>query len=153
MVLPNGTDVAATGPIITTQFVQTAADGTVAADCSSGTCECAYGFIDNENGNGCEKMTEEQLAAVELAATTEAPTTTLQPAGSDSVREWIKSMDDKVQYLLRDSRPHLLKKWKKLSVKFAKRYNQVAGKDCWSPDTYQNEYVEDNRGSSCGVSF
>ena len=30
----------------------------VAADCSSGSCKCSTGFIDN--GNGCEEMTDEQ---------------------------------------------------------------------------------------------
>ena len=73
MQLPENIEVAATGPIEVVSFVQTAADGTVAADCSTGTCECSAGFIDN--GNGCEQMTEEQ------AATTLSPTTatTLSP--------------------------------------------------------------------------
>merc|ERR1719220_606764 len=65
--LPEDVEVAATGPVETVEFVQTAADGSVTANCISGSCTCSAGFIDN--GNGCEQMTVEQ------AATTEAPTT------------------------------------------------------------------------------
>ena len=62
MDLPDGVEVAATGPIETVEFVQTASDGSVAADCSSGSCECSAGFVDN--GNGCEEMTEEPASTV-----------------------------------------------------------------------------------------
>ena len=77
MELPANIEVAATGPIEVVSFIQTAADGTVAADCSTGTCECSAGYIDN--GSGCEQMTEEQvattLAPATLVPTTMAPTT------------------------------------------------------------------------------
>ena len=72
MEIPDNVRVAATGPIETVSFVQTAADGSVAADCSSGICECSAGFIDN--GHGCEAMTEEQAATTLAPTTTEAPT-------------------------------------------------------------------------------
>ena len=63
MKMPAGVEVVATSPIEVVEFVQAAADGSVVADCSSGSCECSPGFVDN--GNGCEEM----------AAPTQAPTT------------------------------------------------------------------------------
>ena len=68
MELPEDVEVAVTGPVETVQFVQTAADGFVSANCISGSCTCSAGFI--VNGNGCKQMTVEQ------AATTEAPAKT-----------------------------------------------------------------------------
>ena len=63
--------------------VQVTADGSVAADCSSGTCECSTGFIDN--GDGCVAMTEEQ------AATTEAPTE------APKVVDWLPTLVAKLE--------------------------------------------------------
>ena len=37
-----------------TEFSQVTSDGKVAADCSSGVCECAEGFKDFGDGLGCE---------------------------------------------------------------------------------------------------
>ena len=70
--LPEGVEVAATGPVETVEFVQTAADGSITANCISGSCTCSAGFIDN--GNGCEQMTVEQAATTEAPTTTQAPT-------------------------------------------------------------------------------
>ena len=59
----------------TVEFVQTAADGSIAADCSSGSCKCSNDYIDY--GNGCEPRTVEQVE------TTQAPTLqTQQPQTS-----------------------------------------------------------------------
>ena len=96
MDLPDGVEVAATCPIETVEFVQTASDGSVAADCSSGSCECSAGFVDN--GNGCEEITEEHAATTQ-AATTKAPAAT-QAVASDSVRNWIPSLNNKVETVL-----------------------------------------------------
>ena len=70
--LPEDVEVAATGPVETVEFVQTAADGSITANCISGSCTCSAGFIDN--GNGCEQMTVEQAATTEAPTTTQAPT-------------------------------------------------------------------------------
>ena len=64
--MPADTNVAGTGPVETTEVIQTASDGSVASNCSTGSCECTDGFIDN--GNGCEPMTVEQVAEQEAAA-------------------------------------------------------------------------------------
>ena len=60
------TNVAETGPVETTEVIQTTADGSVTSNCSTGSCECTDGLIDN--GNGCEPMTVEQVAEQEAAA-------------------------------------------------------------------------------------
>ena len=132
---PDGVEVAATGPIETVEFVQTTADGSIAADCSTGTCQCSAGFIDN--GSGCEEMTEEQAAptkapttAPTTAATTTAGTqattqstpqsttqtttqstteqttqTTTQEITSNPVSDWIQSLVNKMEAVFENDRP------------------------------------------------
>jgi len=141
--LPDNVEVAATSPVETIAFVQTTADGSVASDCSSGSCQCSEGFIDN--GNGCEEMTEEQ------AATTAAPQVTTQEAEgiSISVRDWLPSLIDKMESVCEEnrpgkSRPHILKKWRRLSSQMIQRYDRIVfSTDCVFPDTHQDEYLDD----------
>ena len=142
MVLPDNVEVAATGLIETIEFVQTSNDGSVAADCSSGTCKCSPGFIDN--GNGCEEMTEEQAA-----------TTTVQ---SSSAGDWPVILVDKLTAVFADNRPdklrtELLKKWQKLGRKFVKRYETVAANDCQFAENYEDDSVDFDSINTCRVSF
>ena len=142
MALPDNFEVAATGPIETVEFVQTSNDGSVAADCSSGTCKCSPGFIDN--GNGCEEMTEEQAA-----------TTTVQ---SGSASDWPLILVEKLTKVFADNRPdkprtELLKKWQKLSRKFVKRYETVAANDCQFSENYEDDSVDFDSINTCRVSF
>ena len=122
-------------PIETVQLVQKTADGSIAADCSSGSCQCSKGFIDN--GNGCTEMTPQQ-AATTPAPTTQAPTTPTQ------TRDWIQSLVDKIQEIFEadrpdKARPHLLKKWEKLSDKFIARYELMEKSGCDFADTYDDD--------------
>ena len=100
--LPDDVEVAATGPVELVEFVQTTADGSVAADCSSGTCECSDGYVDN--GNGCEEIAAEQPTTTQAPApttqstTTRAPTTTKPPA-----LNWISTLNDKMESIFRYS--------------------------------------------------
>ena len=142
MALPDNFEVAATGPIETVEFVQTSNDGSVAADCSSGTCQCSPGFIDN--GNGCEEMTEEQAA-----------TTSVQ---SGSAGDWPLILVDKLTAVFADNRPdkprtELLKKWQKLSRKFVKRYETVAANDCQFTENYEDDSVDFDSINTCRVNF
>ena len=148
MDMPDDVEVAATGPVETVEFVQTAADGSVAADCSSGSCECSAGFVDN--GNGCEEMTEEQ------AATTPAPVTT-QAVSSDSVRDWLTSLINKIESVLEDNRPekprtHILKKWRKLGYQFVRRFETISDKGCDLADTFEDNTIDFNSVNTCNVS-
>jgi len=149
MDLPDDVEVAATGPVETVEFVQTASDGSVAADCSSGSCECSAGFVDN--GNGCEEMTEEQ------AATTQAPVTT-QAASSDSVRDWIPSLINKVESVFENNRPgkprtHLMKKWQMLSQRFVQRFESMSDKGCDLAETFEDNTIDFNSVDTCEVGF
>ena len=75
MKVPANVTLEAITPFQTVEFVQTAADGSIAADCSSGSCKCSNDYIDY--GNGCEPRTVEQVE------TTQAPTLqTQQPQTS-----------------------------------------------------------------------
>ena len=154
MDLPDGVEVAATGPVETVEFVQTVSDGSVAADCSSGSCECSAGFIDN--GNGCEEMTEEQAATTQ-AATTQAPATT-QAVSSDSVRNWIPSLINKVETVLEDNRPgkprnHLMKKWQRLSERFLERFESISDKGCDLNESYEDNTIDFSSVDTCEVNF
>ena len=148
--MPNDVQVAATGPIETVEFVQTATDGSVAADCSSGSCECSTGFVDN--GNGCEEITDEQ------AGIAEAPTTTQSAVESSSVRDWLPLLVDKMESVFEKNRPgrprnHLMKKWTKLSEKFIRRFETVSDNDCDFAGTYEDDSVDFNSISTCRVSI
>ena len=147
MSLPGNYQVAATGPIETVEFVQMSNDGSVAADCSSGTCQCSTGFIDN--GNGCEEMTEEQAATTTLAPTTYQP---------GSAGNWPVVLVDKLAAVFADNRPdkprtELLSKWKKLSKKFVKRYETVVANDCQFAENYEDDSVDFDSINTCKVSF
>ena len=146
--LPEDVEVAATGPVETVEFVQTAADGSVTADCISGSCTCSSGFIDN--GNGCEQMTVEQ------AATTEAPTTTQAP--TDAVEDFLQSLVDKMQAVFEDNRPgrprtHLLNKWERLRSKGVRRYNQMQANGCEFTDSWSNDSIDFDNVNTCSVSL
>ena len=148
MELPEDVEVAATGPVETVEFVQTASDGSVAADCSSGSCECSAGFIDN--GNGCEEMTTEQ------AATTEAPTTTQAP--TNEVEDFLQSLVDKMESVFEDNRPnrprtHLLAKWGKLRMKTNARYTRMQGNGCEFTNTWSDDNIDFDNVNTCVVSF
>merc|ERR1712136_341532 len=135
---------AATGPVETVEFVQTASDGSVAADCSSGSCDCSAGFIDN--GNGCEEMTTEQ------AATTEAPTTTQAP--TDAVEDFLQSLVDKMESVFEDNRPdrpryHLSAKWEKLRLKTNARYTRMQGNGCEFTNTWSNDNIDFDNVNTC----
>ena len=183
MELPANIKVAATGPIEVVSFIQTAADGTVAADCSSGTCECSAGYIDN--GNGCEQMTEEQaattLAPATLVPTTMAPTTlaptTLVPTtlaltttfpitvvsttAITSVyqsAEFITSLLGKLESVFEVNRPgkprtHLMTKWKKLESKSIQRYNQMKSNGCQFADSFEFDGIDSDTANVCLVSL
>ena len=147
MELPEDVEVAATGPVETVEFVQTASDGSVAADCSSGSCECSAGFIDN--GNGCEEMTTEQ------AATTEAPTTTQAP--SNEVEDFLQSLVDKMESVFEDNRPdrprtHLLAKWEKLRLKHNGRYKSMQNNGCEFTNTWSDDNIDFDNVNTCVVS-
>ena len=147
MKIPDDVEVVKTFPIETVEFYQTTADGSIAADCSTGSCQCSIGFIDN--GNGCEAMTEEQ------AATTQAPITA-QPV--QSITEYIQSLVDKMESVFEENRPgkprtQLLKKWQKLSNKFLDRYRKMVNeKGCNFADTYTDDSVDFDSVETCRVS-
>ena len=150
MEMPSDVQVAATGPIETVEFVQTTFDGSVAADCSSGSCKCSTGFIDN--GNGCEEMTDEQ------AETTRAPTTTQSAVQSSAARDWLPLLVDKMESVFEKNRPdkpriHLMEKWTRLSEKFIRRFESISDNDCDFADTYEDDSVDFNSISTCRVSF
>ena len=149
MNLPAGIKVAVTGDVETVEIVQTAADGSVAADCSSGSCQCSDGFIDI--GNGCEQMTEEQAAEP-----TDAPVAT-QTLASDPVKDWIQSLVDKMEAVFEDFRPErpypaLLKKWSHQAKKFVRRYERVVAHGCEFPGTFDDAAVDFNTINTCRVS-
>ena len=164
MELPAGVEVAATSPVETIQFVQTAADGSIAADCSSGSCQCSVGFVDN--GDGCS---EEQLTTTPASttmptttSTTKAPTTktptTTSTNTAGSARDWIPSLVDKMETILENDRPgkllyQLLSKWKKLGKKFVRRTEDVTKAGCVFADTYEDDSVDFNSVDSCQVSL
>ena len=148
MELPSTIEVQATGPIETVEFVQKASDGSIAADCATGSCQCSKGFIDN--GNGCEQMTEEQ------AATTQAPTTT--QASTDAVEDFLQSLVDKIQSVFEDNRPdrprtHLLAKWEKLRMKTNARYTRMQGNGCEFTNTWSDNNIDFDNVNTCVVSF
>ena len=142
MKMPSNVSLEAISPFQTVEFIQTAADGSIAADCSSGSCECSYGFIDN--GNGCETMTVEQAAT--QAPTTQAPTTQASTTTETSFLEGPKLslwfLIDQVNQILEDSRPgkprtHIIEKWQKLGQKFQARFSMLAeDKKC----AFQNSF-------------
>ena len=146
MKMPDGIEVVKTFPIETVEFYQTTADGSIAADCSSGSCQCSIGFIDN--GNGCEAMTEEQ------AATTQAPITA-QPA--QPITEYLQSLVGKMESVFEENRPgkprtQLLKKWQKLSSKFSDRYRKIVSeKGCNFAGTYEDDSVDFDSVKTCRV--
>ena len=168
MTFPDDVKIAATSPIETVEFVQTAADGSVAADCSSGTCECSVGFIDN--GNGCEQMTEEQAATTQAPTTTQVSTTTkvhtttkttaksTTQGATVSAVNWIPSLVDKIEAVFEQNRPgksrvHLLKKWETLSSKFVGRFRKLSRNGCEFVDTYTDNSVDFDTVEICRVSF
>ena len=51
-----------TSPVINIYTKQVSSDGSTVADCSSGSCNCSRGYIDN--GDGCEVMTVEQVQSI-----------------------------------------------------------------------------------------
>ena len=152
MKMPDNFRVAATGPIETLEFVQSAVDGSVSADCSSGSCECSAGFIDN--GNGCEKMTHEQAATTQ-APTTQAQGTTESPA--DKVAEFLGSLMDKLVSVFENNRPekprnHLMKKWQALKTKFTDRYAKMAvDKGCLFADSHDDSSIDWDSVNTCRV--
>merc|ERR1719420_1950832 len=120
-------------------------------DCSSGSCECSAGFVDN--GNGCEEMTEEQAATTQAPVTSQAPVTT-QAVSSDSVRDWIPSLINKVESVLEDNRPenprtHILKKWQKLGDQFVRRFLTISDKGCDLADTFEDNTIDFNSVNTC----
>ena len=156
MELPQNIEVAATGPIEIVKFVQTAPDGSVAADCSSGICTCSAGFIDN--GNGCEEMTEAQ-AATSMAPTTSLPTTTKSQTFVNT--EYMNSLISKVESILKayrpanrpaNPRPHLVKKWKKMKSRNIQVYLRLQSK-CQFTDSFEYEAIDFNVVNRCDVSF
>ena len=146
--MPASLSVAATGPIELVEFVRRTDDGSIAADCSSGTdCTCSSGFIDN--GEGCVEMTEEQ------AATTEAPTT--QTTSYSNVVEYLPSLVDKMSDVFEDNRPgagrtHLLTKWNNFSQKFLNRYSNLVERGCTFSSGLENT-VDFDTVNTCRVSF
>ena len=149
MVLPDGVEVAVTTEVKTIEIRQTAPDGSVAADCSSGSCQCSDGFIDN--GNGCEQMTVEQAAT-----TTETPATT--QAASNRVKDWIQALVDKMETVFEENRPEkpfpqLLKKWSRKAKKFVHRYDRVVAHKCELPETFEDASVNFNTINTCRVSL
>ena len=153
MDLPAGIEVAVTGDIETIEIIQTAADGSIAAECSSGSCQCSDGFIDN--GNGCEIMTEEAVTTTKVPAT--QPAETSQSLNSYKVKDWIQSLVDKMQAVFENFRPgrpfpSLLKKWSKQGRKFVHRYERVLAHGCEFPDTYEDASVDFNTIKTCRVS-
>lgn len=62
LVLPRNFSVGITSPVVNIYSRQVSPDGAIAADCSSGFCKCAQGFIDN--GNGCVEMSDEQTEQI-----------------------------------------------------------------------------------------
>ena len=171
VVYPDDIEILETGPIETVQFVQKSSDGSIAADCSTGSCQCSKGFIDN--GNGCEEMTPEQSATTTQAPTTKATTTKatttettttnapaipdFQALSLDPVRDWIPSLiDRKVRSVFQDNRPgkprtHLLTKWKKLSDSFVNRFKELASQGCDFADTYEDNSIDFNTINACKV--
>ena len=162
MELPAGVEVAATGPVETVQFVQTAADGSIAADCSSGSCQCSVGFVDN--GSGCvEEVLSTQASTTTLATTlttTKAPSTksSTTTAAPDLVRDWIPSLVEKMQIIFENDRPRklrsqLLKKWQKLGDKFVQKYDAIARNGCDFANTYEDDSVDFKSVDRCKVRF
>ena len=69
LVLPAGVEVVATSPIQTVRQVQVTADGSIAADCISGTCVCSTGFIDNGDCS-CVENDDDQAVSTTAVTTT-----------------------------------------------------------------------------------
>ena len=172
MEMPDNVEVVATGPIETVEFIQSAADGSISADCSSGSCECSSGFIDN--GNGCEAMTVEQAATMQApttqapltqASTTKASTTqiptTQTPAATESpaveVTDFLASLMTKLESVFEYNRPgkrrpHLIKKWQALKTKFASRYTKMADDNgCNFAGSYDDDSVDFDSINTCRV--
>ena len=136
--LPSDVTVLETKPIEVLKFVQLAPDRSKAADCSSGSCHCYTGFIDN--GQGCEKMTEQQVAI------TQGPRSSL----------W--TVIDQVDKIFRNTRPNnsrtkLMEKWQKIGQKFQDRFYLLANqKSC----NFSESFTTDNmvwEGPPCWVRF
>ena len=148
-------------------------DGIFGADCSSGTCECSAGYIDN--GNGCEQMTEEQ-AATTLAPTTLAQTTlvttkmtqttsaamtaapTTTKADAHQPAEYTTSLLGKLDSVFEVNRPgkprtHLMTKWKKLESKSVHRHNQMKSNGCEFADSFEFDGIDFDTVNVCLVSF
>jgi len=150
--MPDDIEVAATSPIEVVEFVQTAADGSVAADCSSGSCECSPGFVDN--GNGCEEMTEEQAATTSAPTTLASTTTGATPTGE--AREFLLSLETKMAAVLADNgsgkpRSELIRKWGIHTRKFLRRYEQMVEAGCDFTDTYEDNSVDFDSTNTCWV--
>ena len=146
--MPNDIGVELTTEPEVVEFIQTAADGSVAADCASGSCECSAGYIDN--GNSCEEMTVEQ------AATTQAPTTTQAPV--DQPTEFLESLIGKLESVFEVNRPgkprtHLIKKWKHVVSKTVKQYKTLQAAGCDFDDNFEDENVNFDTVDVCYVSF
>ena len=156
MEMPDNVGVAATGPIETVEFVQSAADGSVSADCSSGSCECSSGFIDN--GNGCEAMTVEQAATTQ-APTTQTPAATTNESTAVEVAEFLALLVNKLESVFEYNRPekprtHLMNKWQAIKTKFTNRYTEMTDdKGCNFSISYNDDSVDFNSINTCRVSF
>ena len=150
MKMPDGVEVLATSPVETVEFVQTAADGSIAADCSSGTCQCSTGFIDN--GNGCEEMIVEPSAATQPATFVPPPA-----LNADSITKFTQSLVHKMELVFEESRPgkprtRLLKKWQNLSDKFLYRHTKMVDwHGCDFANHYENNSVDFNSVKTCKV--
>ena len=129
--MPDNVGVAATGPIETVEFIQSASDGSVSADCSPGSCQCSNGFIDN--GNGCEAITVEQAtttqAATTQASTSQTPASTTT-AESIAVDGFLALLMNKLESVFEYNRPEkprtrLMNKWQEFKTEFASRYAKM----------------------------
>ena len=137
LVLPAGVEVVATSPIQTVRQVQVTADGSIAADCISGTCSCSTGFIDNGDGS-CVENAENQVITTTAVTTTETSSVT-----EDNVTEWLSLLIEKMESVFENDRPEkgrrgLFKKWQKVSRKFKNKYLSLKQKGCSFSDTHGN---------------
>ena len=159
--MPDNVGVAATGPIELIEFVQSAADGSVSGDCSSGSCECSTGFIDN--GNGCEAMTVEQAATTTTTTTSSTITSTTSTSTTESsdkeVIGFLESLINKLESVFEvqrpgKPRPHLTKKWQALKTKFVERYTKMAtDKGCSFAESYEDNSIDFDSVNTCRVRF
>merc|ERR1719220_254254 len=131
--LPSGVTVNQTTPVEVVEFVQVTPSGTVAADCSSGTCVCANGFQDN--GNGCEFTP----TAVNIKDAEEGELLDMFRGSVESIFENVDFTGK--QEIQNKKRRNLKKAWNSLTNKVQRQELRIKQKNCEIGDVDQDKFV------------